>query len=111
MKLLFDANLAPDLARRLEDVFPGSRHVFTCGEIAHDDLLVWDFARQNGFAIVSKDSDFHRMSFVLGAPPKVVWLRIGNASTAVIEAALRGSAAAIERFDGAVGVTFLTVGR
>lgn len=31
MKVLFDANLAPELARRLEDMFPGSVHVEMIG--------------------------------------------------------------------------------
>ena len=43
--------------------------------------LIWNYARDNGLTIVSKDSDFHRMSFVLGAPPQVIWLRVGNCPT------------------------------
>ncbi|MFN2406960.1 MAG: hypothetical protein ABR594_12965 [Pyrinomonadaceae bacterium] len=27
---------------------------------------------------MSKDSDMHQRSFLLGAPPKVVWVRLGN---------------------------------
>jgi len=72
VKLLFDANLSPRLVTALTDVFPGSQHVFDVSSIASDDLLVWDFAKANDFTIISKDSDFHRMSFVLGAPPKVI---------------------------------------
>ena len=99
MKLLFDANLSPRLAALLRDVFPGSAHVGDVGHLAADDLSIWYHARDNGFTIVSKDSDFHRMSFVLGAPPQVIWLRIGNCATAVVERVLRGRRQEIELFE------------
>lgn len=31
---------------------------------------------------MSKDSDFRQLAFLYGPPPKVIWLRVGNASTA-----------------------------
>lgn len=66
MKLLFDANLSPRLAQPLRDMFPGSVHISQVGGLAADDVAIWDHARDNGFTIVSKDSDFHHMSFLLG---------------------------------------------
>jgi predicted nuclease of predicted toxin-antitoxin system len=39
--------------------------------------------------IVSKDSDMHDLSLVLGSPPKVIWIRLGNCSTAQVENLLR----------------------
>ncbi len=36
MKLLFDANLSPDLAVRLSDLFPDSEHVARLGLQASD---------------------------------------------------------------------------
>ena len=51
--------------------------------------VVWAYAAEHRFVIVSKDADFHQRSFVLGHPPKVVWIRRGNCSTAEIEAILR----------------------
>ena len=38
--------------------------------------------------IVSKDSDYRQLAFLLGPPPKAIWLRMGNASTADIYNAL-----------------------
>ena len=32
---------------------------------------IWDYAKANDFAIVSKDADFRERSFVEGFPPKV----------------------------------------
>lgn len=34
--------------------------------------------------IVSKDSDFRQPAFLYGPPSKVMWLRLGNASTATV---------------------------
>ena len=89
MKLLFDQNLSHYLPAGLADVFPEAAHVRDFGLQAEDDQVVWDFARDRGFTIVSKDADFRQMSFLRGAPPKVVWLNIGNCSTAQAETLLR----------------------
>lgn len=89
MKLLFDENLSPTLPRRLADLFPASVHVRDVGLKASDDPLVWDYAKDNDFMIVSKDADMHDLSLLFGNPPKVVWLRLGNCSTAQVENLLR----------------------
>ena len=78
MKLLFDENLSPKLPGLMAPLFPGSRHVRECGMLGQPDEDVWEYARTNGFIIVSKDSDFQQRSLLYGHPPKVVWLRIGN---------------------------------
>jgi predicted nuclease of predicted toxin-antitoxin system len=71
-RLLFDQNLSPRLVTRLAGLFPGSGHVRDVGLSRADDAGVWKFAGENGLAIVTKDGDFHQMSFVPGLPPKVV---------------------------------------
>ncbi len=68
--LLFDQNLAPALARRLADRYPGSAHVRDAGLAAADDEAVWAHAGAGGYAIVTKDDDFRQRSFLLGPPPK-----------------------------------------
>lgn len=50
---------------------------------------MWKYAVQQGLTIVTKDADFHQRSFLFGHPPKVVWIRCGNCSTAAIEELLR----------------------
>ena len=82
MRLLFDQNLSPRLASLLSDLFPASTHVREVGLAAADDCAVWDYAKANGFVIVSKDADFQQRSLLLGAPPKFIWLRLGNCSVA-----------------------------
>ena len=39
--------------------------------------------------IVSKDSGFSESSALLGSPPKVIWLRVGNCTTALADPVLR----------------------
>ena len=78
MKLLFDENLSPKLPRLVADLFPGSLHVRECGLLGRPDEEIWDYARANGFTLVSKDSDFQQRSLLFGHPPKLVWLRLGN---------------------------------
>jgi predicted nuclease of predicted toxin-antitoxin system len=99
MKLLFDQNLSSDLVQRLSDLFPESNHVKSFGMMMSDDGAIWAYARDNGFTIVSKDSDFQQRSLVLGAPPKVVWLRVGNCPTSRIEKLLRDHSVELHTFE------------
>ena len=89
MKLLFDQNLSPHLAVRLADLFAGSLHVRQVGLDRANDDVIWHFARDNGFAIVTRDSDFQERSQIADTAPRVVWIRRGNCSTQDIEAMLR----------------------
>lgn len=107
MKLLFDQNLAPRLASSLADLFPDSAHVRDLGLAQALDREIWDYAGDAGFAIVSKDNDFQQMSFVFGAPPKVIWIRRGNCSVRESEAILRSSATRIHEFEADEEATFL----
>ncbi len=111
MKLLFDENLSPSLVQQLEDEFPGSMHVRDAGLESAPDTSVWTFARDRQFMIVSKDEDFHQRSFVFGAPPKVVWVRLGNCSTQEIVAAIRAAAQALRSFDDDPASAFLILHR
>jgi predicted nuclease of predicted toxin-antitoxin system len=78
VKLLFDENLSPRLPRLLASQFPGSSHVRDCGLKGQSDQAVWEYARAHQFMLVSKDGDFYQRSLLLGAPPKLVWLCLGN---------------------------------
>lgn len=104
MKLLFDENLSPSLVALLADVFPESVHVRDVGLARASDGSVWQFALDNGLAIVTKDSDFQERSQLAGTAPRIVWVRRGNCSTSTIEAILRkhaGDIAALEQRPGA----------
>jgi predicted nuclease of predicted toxin-antitoxin system len=109
MKFLFDENLSPKLVKLLADLFPGSVHVRDAGLNRADDAVVWKYAQDNSLTICSKDSDMHQRSFVLGFPPKVVWVRLGNCSTADVEELLRRHYTAIEGFSADDYASFLTL--
>ncbi|WP_071527300.1 DUF5615 family PIN-like protein [Nodosilinea nodulosa] len=98
MRLLFDENLSPKLPNRLSDLFPNSLHVRDIDMQSKIDPIVWDFAKDNNLMIVSKDADMHDLSLVLGNPPKVIWLRLGNCSTQQVENVLRRDFDAIKLF-------------
>jgi predicted nuclease of predicted toxin-antitoxin system len=99
MKLLFDQNLSFNLCRSLADLFPGSSQVRLAGLAQADDRAVWNYAGVNGFTLVSLDSDFAELAAMLGAPPKVIWLRCGNQPTDTVEALLRSHSDAVAAFE------------
>ena len=78
---------------------------------AADDDTIWAYAAEHGFVIVSKDADFHQRSFVLGHPPKVVWIRRGNCSTVEIEGILSACQADLLAFERDEQGAFLTLER
>ena len=94
-RLLFDQNLSPKLVKRLADNFPNSDHLYFLDLDTSHDLDIWNYAKENGFVIVTKDVDFADMSILYGFPPKVLWMCRGNCSTAEIEKILRDHQKAI----------------
>ncbi len=96
MKLLFDQNLSRKLVIRLADIYPTSSHVQFHDLEENTDTDIWEFATANDFCIVTQDADFAERSRLYGSPPKVVWLRCGNAPTRQVETLLRSGAGAVE---------------
>jgi predicted nuclease of predicted toxin-antitoxin system len=89
MKLLFDQNLSHRLLIALEALYPGTQHIREQGLDTASDDVVWNYARDHGMTIVSKDSDFYHRSMLLGHPPKVVWVRLGNCTTVAVAGLLQ----------------------
>lgn len=110
-RLLFDQNLAPSLARRLADLYPASAHVRDADLSAADDEVIWSHARTSGYIIVTKDDDFRQRSFLRGAPPKVIWTKLGNCSTADVERALRSRFATVAAFAADPTAALLVIAR
>ena len=98
MKLLFDENLSHKLSDRLSDLFPNSLHVRNVGMKATTDSVVWEYAKENDYIIVSKDVDMHDLSLVLGSPPKVIWIRLGSCSTSQVENLIRQNFETVQVF-------------
>jgi predicted nuclease of predicted toxin-antitoxin system len=107
VKLLFDENLSHHLVDSLADCYPESRHARLVGLAREGDVAVWDYAATHGLIIVSKDSDFHQRSLLFGPPPKVVWIQLGNCSTAAIEEVLRRHVSDLARLDQDPAAAFL----
>lgn len=100
MRLLLDQNLSPRLATRLADLFPGTSHVSLHSLDQTSDEEVWEFARTHGLTLVTKDSDFSDIGVLRGFPPKVIWLRLGNCTTAQVEHLIRRHHPDIMQFEG-----------
>ncbi|MGH2758329.1 MAG: DUF5615 family PIN-like protein [Actinomycetota bacterium] len=111
MRLLFDGNLSHKLVERLADVYPESVHVSELGMQRAGDRAVFDYAVENLFVIVSKDEDLHQLAFLLGPPPKVVWVRLGNCTTGDIELELRASTDRLAAFESDDNAAFLVLGQ
>ena len=109
MKLLFDQNLSPRLSRSLADFYPDSVHVRDLGLREATDTAIWTHAQQHGFVIISKDSDFQQRSLLLGHPPRVIWLRVGNGPTRIIEDILRKQCPAIRTFERSAAESYLVL--
>ena len=110
MRLLFDQNLSPGLKETLRGLYPESLHLRDVGLESADDLEVWAYARDHGYVIASKDSDFRQLSFAFGHPPKVIWIRRGNCSTSEIESILRDRYSDLLAFHGSEQSAFLALG-
>lgn len=59
MKLIFDQNISFRIIDLVQPNFPGSVHVKQI-ELQHaSDRSIWNFARLNGYQIVTFDADFY----------------------------------------------------
>ncbi len=98
MKLLLDQNLSHRILTALEPVFPGSSQVSRLDLDTADDYTVWQYAKDNGFAVVTLDSDFHELATLYGAPRKIIWLKCDNRPRWYVENLLLKNQEPIEAF-------------
>ncbi len=109
MRLLLDQHLSRRLADRLADVFPDSAHTSTLRMETADDTAIWRRARADGYALVTKDSDFAALSLRFGRPPLLVWLKVGNCDVAALEALLRAHAERLLAADADPGASVVEI--
>ena len=98
MTLFFDHNLSHKLVAHLADLFPDSTQTRLLNFGRTSDPQLWLFAKTHEFVFVTKDRDVAELAILRGAPPKVIWLRIGNCKTAAVERTLRRNSIAIRAF-------------
>ena len=82
MKLLLDENLSRRIVPFLQQNYPDSSQVVLLGLQAATDAEIWEFAKTQGYVVVSRDADFADLSLLKGAPPKLIRLRTPNLSRA-----------------------------
>jgi predicted nuclease of predicted toxin-antitoxin system len=78
VNIVLDHNLPPRLARLLSKHFDAVYHVMDFGLECADDREIWEYARDHGLTLMTKDKDFYHLSLLYGPPPKIIWIRSGN---------------------------------
>ena len=81
MKLLFDQNISFRILSKIKVNFPDAKQVRQLGIENYSDIVIWKFAKENEFTIVTFDAGFYDLSNFKGFPPKIIWLRFGNTKT------------------------------
>jgi len=99
VKLLLDQNLSRKLVPELQARYPGSSQIYLLGLHTANDSYLWYYARHHGFTLVTKNTDMVDLCVVRGAPPKVLWVRIGNCGTAEIRELLARNERRISQFE------------
>lgn len=90
MKLLLDENISRRIVPALQADFPGTTQAALVGLEHAEDRVLWEFAKAGGFTIVTKDDDFLGLLSLLGYPPKVLLLSLGNCTNQqILDAILR----------------------
>ncbi|MBV6511816.1 MAG: DUF5615 family PIN-like protein [Ignavibacteriales bacterium] len=98
MKLLFDQNISFRIVKKIQHLYPDSKQVTQLGLNGASDQKIWEFAKIQGYSIVTFDSDFYDYALINGMPPKIIWLRTGNTSTNQIAGILTDHAEKIKEF-------------
>lgn len=92
------SSLCREAALRREPFVPVGWAARDIGLLGAKDLRIWTYAAEHEFLLASKDTDFYLRSLVFGGPPKVIWLRNGNASSRAIAVLLRERYVAVGQF-------------
>ncbi|MEZ4903474.1 MAG: DUF5615 family PIN-like protein [Spirosomataceae bacterium] len=99
MKVLFDENISYRIVKKLTHLFPECLHISRSGlSMPASDIDIWKYAKQNDFMITTFDEDFEDLANLYGFPPKIIILRLGNASTNTVVSTLSAKIKEIETF-------------
>ncbi len=82
MKFLVDANLPPHLCSWLRRLGHEAEHLADLGLLTVTDTELWERGKNQHVIILSKDSDFYDRALLLGTPPQVLHIAVGNCSNA-----------------------------
>lgn len=85
MRVLVDQNISQRILPSLAPQFDALHHVRHIGLTNAEDHEIFMFARDNGYqAVISIDDDFIKLIHQFSKPPKIIWIRTGNCSTALL---------------------------
>jgi predicted nuclease of predicted toxin-antitoxin system len=98
VKLLFDQNISYRILDKISKDFPVASQVRLLGLTNAKDRDIWDYAKKNGFSIVTFDADFYDIATIQGHPPKIVWLKTGNRTTMHLAEIILDRKSLIEEF-------------
>jgi len=81
VNLLFDQNISPRILKILPSEFSNCQQVRFIGLEDSSDYEIFQYAKNNNFAVVTFDADFVDLNTIYGTPPKIVYLNTGNLTT------------------------------
>ena len=91
MRFLVGTNPPPGLAVWLVSEGDEACHVRDVGLHQAKHRLIWHYAKDNAYCIVTKDEDFVFLSAADQTGPRGVWVRIGNAVRRVLTQRMAGA--------------------
>ena len=79
-QIWLDANISPIIAKWIKDELGlAVKSAYTLELLYSTDLEIYHHARSSGrIILISKDTDFSEIITRLGAPPKLINIKIGN---------------------------------
>lgn len=97
VRLISDENISWRLKKLLPDwdILPANEIDI---ENRVSDIFIWRFAKANQYHILTFDEDFSELQNLYSFPPKIIWLRTGNCSTAEIANCLKKELFTISAF-------------
>jgi predicted nuclease of predicted toxin-antitoxin system len=109
MKLLLDANLSWRLTKLLEKDF-SVNHILDYFKHNEKDSIIWNFAKEEQYTIVTNDEDFIDILSAYGWPPKVILLKTGNQSNNFLLNLLISKKVEITSFENNSSLGLLVIG-
>jgi len=82
MKLIIDAQISPAIAAWINRTFDDIQAISARSvELQYaKDSVIYSYAKDNGYVIMSKDDDFLNQLEKFGSPPALIWITSGNTS-------------------------------
>jgi predicted nuclease of predicted toxin-antitoxin system len=97
MLFLIDEQLPPGLCKTFLAAGCEAEHVLHLNLGGASDDNIWHLAIKREAVLVTKDSDFAEMARLRHPAPRILWIRFGNATNDVLNAALSGKIGAVKQ--------------